>query len=182
MEGLNKTDRTYAGDFGTPEQQIPATGLPGVDWESCMTMNDTWGFKSYDENWKSSETLIRNLIDIASKGGNYLLNVGPTAEGEIPGAERRAAGGNGPMDEGERRGDLRHDRKPVRDAAGVGPRDAQGREAVPARLRLAGRRPSGGAAVWGHDHVGTASERRRVEARCEAGCVRVFHHAPCEAG
>ena len=49
-----------------------------------MTMNDTWGFKSYDENWKSSETLIRNLIDIVSKGGNYLLNVGPTAEGEIP--------------------------------------------------------------------------------------------------
>ena len=74
----------YAGDFGTPEQQIPATGLPGVDWESCMTMNDTWGFKSDDQNWKSSETLIRNLIDIASKGGNYLLNVGPTAEGLIP--------------------------------------------------------------------------------------------------
>jgi alpha-L-fucosidase len=84
MEGLNKTDRTYAGDFGTPEQQIPASGLPGVAWESCMTMNDTWGFKHYDENWKSSERLIRNLIDIVSKGGNYLLNVGPTAEGLIP--------------------------------------------------------------------------------------------------
>jgi alpha-L-fucosidase len=93
MEGLNKTDRVYAGDFGTPEQQIPASGLPGVDWESCMTMNDTWGYKSYDENWKSSETLIRNLVDIVSKGGNYLLNVGPTAEGEIPAAsvERLAA-------------------------------------------------------------------------------------------
>jgi len=84
MEGLNKGDQDYVGDFGTPEQQIPATGLPGVDWESCMTMNDTWGYKSYDQNWKSTETLIRNLIDIASKGGNYLLNVGPTAEGEIP--------------------------------------------------------------------------------------------------
>ena len=97
MEGLSKTDRTYAGDFGTPEQQIPATGLPGVDWESCMTMNDTWGFKSYDENWKSSETLVRNLIDIASKGGNYLLNVGPTAEGEIPApsVERLAASADG---------------------------------------------------------------------------------------
>jgi alpha-L-fucosidase len=47
-------------------------------------MNDTWGYKSDDHNWKSSETLIRNLIDIASKGGNYLLNVGPTAEGLIP--------------------------------------------------------------------------------------------------
>ena len=49
MEGLSRTDREYAGDFGTPEQQIPANGIPGVDWESCMTMNDTWGFKSYDD-------------------------------------------------------------------------------------------------------------------------------------
>ena len=84
MEGMNKSDREYSGDFGTPEQQIPATGIPGVDWESCMTMNDTWGFRSDDQNWKSAETLIRNIIDIASKGGNYLLNVGPTAEGQIP--------------------------------------------------------------------------------------------------
>src|SRR5688500_5134965 len=83
MEGLNKGEG-YAGDFGTPEQQIPPTGLPGVDWESCMTMNDTWGYKSYDHNWKSPTTLIRNLVDIASKGGNFLLNVGPTAEGRIP--------------------------------------------------------------------------------------------------
>lgn len=95
MEGLNKGDQDYVGDFGTPEQQIPATGLPGVDWESCMTMNDTWGYKSGDQNWKSAETLIRNLIDIASKGGNYLLNVGPTAEGEMPApsVERLAAVG-----------------------------------------------------------------------------------------
>ena len=84
MEGFNKSDRQYVGDFGTPEQRIPPTGLPGVDWESCMTMNRTWGYKSYDHDWKSAETLIRNLIDIASKGGNYLLNVGPTAEGLIP--------------------------------------------------------------------------------------------------
>jgi alpha-L-fucosidase len=95
MEGLSKEDQQYAGDFGTPEQQIPASGLKGVDWETCMTMNDTWGFKSYDENWKSSETLVRQLIDAASKGGNYLLNVGPTAEGRIPGpsVERLAAVG-----------------------------------------------------------------------------------------
>src|SRR5215207_1400162 len=78
-EGLSKDDQQYAGDFGTPEQQIPASGLKNVDWETCMTMNDTWGFKSYDENWKSSETLVRQLVDAASKGGNYLLNVGPTA-------------------------------------------------------------------------------------------------------
>ena len=49
-----------------------------------MTMNTTWGYKSFDEKWKSTETLLRNLIDIASKGGNYLLNVGPTSEGLIP--------------------------------------------------------------------------------------------------
>ncbi len=83
MQGLNKGPG-YAGDFGTPEQEIPATGLPGVDWETCMTMNDTWGFKSYDHNWKSSKTLVHQLIDAASKGGNYLLNVGPTADGVIP--------------------------------------------------------------------------------------------------
>jgi alpha-L-fucosidase len=84
MEGMNNNDQQYSGDFGTPEQRIPPSGIPGIDWESCMTMNDTWGFKSYDNNWKSTETIIRNLIDIASKGGNYLLNVGPTAEGVIP--------------------------------------------------------------------------------------------------
>jgi alpha-L-fucosidase len=73
------------GDYGTPEQQIPATGYgPGVDWETCMTMNDTWGFKKQDHHWKSTQTLIRNLIDTSSKGGNYLLNVGPTGEGLIP--------------------------------------------------------------------------------------------------
>jgi alpha-L-fucosidase len=89
MRGLNTQSpdgQPWAGDFGTPEQEIPPTGLPGVDWESCMTMNDTWGYKSYDDRWKSSSMLIRNLIDVASKGGNYLLNVGPTAEGLIPAA------------------------------------------------------------------------------------------------
>ncbi len=74
----------YPGDTETPEQFIPAKGFPGRDWETCMTMNGTWGFKKDDHNWKSTETLIRNLCDIASKGGNYLLNVGPTSEGLIP--------------------------------------------------------------------------------------------------
>jgi len=83
MEGMD-AEGDFAGDFGTPEQEIPDTGMPGVDWESCMTMNDTWGYKSFDDNWKSNETLITNLIDIVSKGGNFLLNVGPTAAGEIP--------------------------------------------------------------------------------------------------
>jgi alpha-L-fucosidase len=83
MQGMDK-EGDFAGDFGTPEKQIPATGMPGLKWESCLTMNDTWGYKHFDHNWKSSETLIHSLIDIASKGGNLLLNVGPTAEGIIP--------------------------------------------------------------------------------------------------
>jgi alpha-L-fucosidase len=83
MQGMTQTDQRYAGDFGTPEQEI-LEGSSTLDWESCMTMNDTWGFKSTDENWKSAQTLIHNLVDIAAKGGNYLLNVGPTAEGLIP--------------------------------------------------------------------------------------------------
>ena len=75
----------YPGDYKTPEQRIPnLSELDGKDWETCMTMNETWGYKSYANNWKSAETLIRNLIDIASKGGNYLLNVGPKADGTIP--------------------------------------------------------------------------------------------------
>ncbi|MBS1700231.1 MAG: alpha-L-fucosidase [Armatimonadetes bacterium] len=82
----NRLGGGYKGDTETPEQYIPATGYPGRDWETCMTMNDTWGYKSYDDNWKSSETLIRNLVDIASKGGNYLLNVGPTSLGQFPSA------------------------------------------------------------------------------------------------
>lgn len=74
----------HDGDITTPEQYVPATGIEGRDWETCMTMNDTWGFKTEDHNWKSNKDLIRNLVDISSKGGNYLLNVGPTAEGEFP--------------------------------------------------------------------------------------------------
>ena len=80
----NRLGGGYNGDTETPEQYIPARGYPGRDWESCMTMNDTWGYKVDDTNFKSTETLVRNLIDIASKGGNYLLNIGPEATGEVP--------------------------------------------------------------------------------------------------
>ena len=83
MEGLTK-EGAFGGDFGTPEQQIPSTGMPGVDWETCMTMNDHWGYNKSDRNFKPAGEIIRMLSDIASKGGNYLLNVGPTAEGLIP--------------------------------------------------------------------------------------------------
>jgi alpha-L-fucosidase len=80
----NRLGGGYKGDFETPEQHIPPQGYPGEHWETCMTINDTWGFKKNDMNFKSTETLLRNLIDIASKGGNYLLNVGPEASGIIP--------------------------------------------------------------------------------------------------
>src|SRR5262249_9831351 len=82
------------GDYGTPEQNVPAKGFgPGVSWESCMTMNKHWGYNKNDQNWKSTTTLIRTLVDCSSKGGNFLLNVGPTSEGLIPEASvERLAG------------------------------------------------------------------------------------------
>ena len=83
MAGMTR-EGGYAGDFGTPEQEIPATGMPGMDWETCMTMNDHWGYNKYNDNWKSTTDLIRKLADIASKGGNFLLNVGPKADGTFP--------------------------------------------------------------------------------------------------
>ena len=83
MAGMTK-EGEYRGDFGTPEQEIPETGLKGVDWETCMTMNNHWGYNKFDNNWKSVEDLIRKLVDIASKGGNFLLNVGPKADGTFP--------------------------------------------------------------------------------------------------
>jgi len=82
----NRLSHAIAGDTRTPEQHIPPRGYPGQLFEVCMTINDTWGFKKNDLNWKSVRQLLRNLSDISSKGGNFLLNVGPTAEGEIPAA------------------------------------------------------------------------------------------------
>ncbi|MFP4088719.1 MAG: alpha-L-fucosidase [Cyclobacteriaceae bacterium] len=82
MQGMN-ADGEFMGDFGTPEQEI-LEGTSDYDWEACMTMNDSWGYKKNDDNWKSAELLIHQLVDVAAKGGNYLLNVGPTAEGLIP--------------------------------------------------------------------------------------------------
>ena len=71
------------GDYHIAEQFVPSTGLKG-DWETCMTLNKHWGYNAADQNWKSSTELIQKLIGICAKGGNFLLNVGPTAEGEIP--------------------------------------------------------------------------------------------------
>ena len=83
MGGFNKGGEAR-GDYATPEQEIPATGMPGVDWETCMTMNDHWGYNSHDTDWKTTQDLLQKLCDIASKGGNFLLNVGPRADGTFP--------------------------------------------------------------------------------------------------
>ena len=70
------------GDFSTPEQRIVAEA--DKDWESCMTMNDSWGYHKADDNWKPPRTCLRNLITCARLGGNYLLNIGPMADGSVP--------------------------------------------------------------------------------------------------
>jgi alpha-L-fucosidase len=72
------------GDYAESRDNVVPGGALEVDWEVPATINDTWGFKTNDHNWKSAADLVRNLVDVASKGGNYLLNVGPTAEGVIP--------------------------------------------------------------------------------------------------
>jgi len=72
-----------AGDFSTPEQRIVAE-TNGRPWESCMTLNDSWGYQRADDNWKSARTIVRNLITCARDGGNYLLNIGPRPDGSVP--------------------------------------------------------------------------------------------------
>ena len=80
----NRLGADMGGDLETPEQFVPATGFPGRNWEVCMTMNGHWGYNAYDDRWKSTSDLLRKLIDIVSKGGNFLLNVGPNQYGIIP--------------------------------------------------------------------------------------------------
>jgi len=73
-----------AGDYRSMGDNRIPNEVVREDWEVPATINDTWGYKSYDNNWKTPEDLTFKLVDIVSKGGNYLLNVGPTAEGVIP--------------------------------------------------------------------------------------------------
>jgi alpha-L-fucosidase len=79
-------DQELLGDY----QSLTDNGMPvgGIEeaWETPQTLNDTWGYSKYDDNWKSPEEIIRRMVTIVSKGGNYLLNVGPTGEGVIPAA------------------------------------------------------------------------------------------------
>ena len=77
-------DQELLGDY----QSLTDNGMPvgGIEeaWEAPQTLNDTWGYSKFDQNWKSPEEIIRRMVTIVSKGGNYLLNVGPTGEGIIP--------------------------------------------------------------------------------------------------
>ena len=79
----------YSGDFASPEQMIPPEGMTdihgnSIPWESCITLNDHWGYCAADHHYKSPRMVVRNLVECVSKNGNMLLNVGPNAKGEIP--------------------------------------------------------------------------------------------------
>jgi alpha-L-fucosidase len=84
--GIITNDRLgedHPGDYKTFERNIPEQTPAVGDWEVCMPISGSWGYKKSDTGFKSPTTLIRNLADIASKGGNYLLNVSPTGEGTL---------------------------------------------------------------------------------------------------
>ena len=79
----NGVENPY-GDIVTPEKYVPATGFGENAWEVCHTMNESFGFSAHDKKWKSPEKLFQLLVDINSKGGNFLLNIGPDAKGNVP--------------------------------------------------------------------------------------------------
>lgn len=86
---LTTNPTVYAGDFASPEQMIPPDGIRDeagnpIPWESCMTLNNHWGYAAHDHHYKSARMVIHMLAECVSKGGNLLLNVGPNAKGEIP--------------------------------------------------------------------------------------------------
>lgn len=90
----SRKPKPYAGDFASPEQIIPPEGIVDADgnpipWEACITMNNNWGYCAHDKNYKSSQQIIRKLVECVSKNGNMILNVGPNAKGEIPLEEQR---------------------------------------------------------------------------------------------
>ncbi len=72
------------GDYNLPRDNFLPPGRLDGNWESCATMNHTWGFRKDDHEWKDASNLIRTLVDLSSKGCNYLLNIGPDADGRVP--------------------------------------------------------------------------------------------------
>ncbi len=132
------------GDYAEARDNAFPDTLVDADWETPATINDTWGFKRDDHNWKRPEDLIRKLVDVASKGGNYLLNVGPTAEGVIPPAQRRPPPRGRSLAGTQRGWNLRHPpRPPAR--PGLGPQHHGPRAPLPARPGVARRRAPGAA-------------------------------------
>jgi Alpha-L-fucosidase len=86
---ITDTPSVYSGDFASPEQIIPPHGMRDlagnpIPWELCATMNNHWGYCSWDKEYKTSRTIIRKLVECVSKGGNMILNVGPDAKGNFP--------------------------------------------------------------------------------------------------
>ena len=82
-EGGIKVTPTWKGDYSTAEHHVPAKGIDG-DWEACQTLNGTWGYSACNQRWKTVEELLHELIDVVSRGGNFLLNIGPKPDGSIP--------------------------------------------------------------------------------------------------
>ena len=75
----------FPGDYKTPEGRVPkAEDIEGIYWETCMNIGNSWGYKRKETKWKSSKEIIRNLVTIAARGGNYLLNIGPDGLGDVP--------------------------------------------------------------------------------------------------
>lgn len=91
IPGLSQAQLDELRDIGVDylsygDRQISDRPAPSWrrDWETCMTLNNSWGYNANDHNWKSPETVVRMLVQVVSKGGNFLLNFGPTADGELP--------------------------------------------------------------------------------------------------
>jgi alpha-L-fucosidase len=88
LRGLIKRAAAARERAGTPLQSMPTAVCPSPEefqpWETCMTMNGSWGYCPADRRWKSTDALIRTIVDVASKGGNLLLNVGPRPDGTFP--------------------------------------------------------------------------------------------------
>ncbi len=99
---VNERIGNKAGDYAVSEQKLHTDGA-NRPWESCVTLSAGWGYNRFDTSWKTPEVVVRQIVDVASKGGNYLLNVGPTGEGEIPAPalERLAAIGRWMQANGE---------------------------------------------------------------------------------
>ncbi|AVM42749.1 alpha-L-fucosidase [Fastidiosipila sanguinis] len=91
---LSDEPSIFSGDFANPEMIIPPAGMTTdsgrvVPWEACLTINNSWGYNAWDRSFKSSEQLVRKLVECVSKNGNMLLNVGPNAKGEIQNEQKQ---------------------------------------------------------------------------------------------